>query len=348
MTRKDTRLTAIDVFSGCGGLTTGLKRSGFEVITAIEQAEAPSQAFRLNHPDVPVLQTDVRNVRAATLMDALSIEKGQLDLLAGCSPCQGFSRMRTRNHRIAAKDDRNDLILEFARLAAGLRPRVVLIENVPGLAHDPRFRQLATALRSLGYDVAYSVLDLSEFGIPQRRKRLIVIASRVGPIPLPHGHADPGTVRSAIGHLPSPRESSDPIHRSVTSHSTRIARKIAKVPRNGGSRADLGPRQQLQCHKRLRGFWDVYGRMAWDRPSPTITRFSTNPSKGRYLHPTQNRAITLREAALLQTLPSRYRFPLKRFGRGAVASMIGEALPPVFAAQVGRWIKRHILSQMEP
>ena len=332
------RLRAIDIFCGCGGVTTGLKAAGFRVLAGIENAAAPAEAFRLNHPDVRLIQSDIRCIPAEETLVGLALRPGELDLLAGCSPCQGFSRLRTRNRGRAADDDRNDLILEFIRFAEALLPKTVLIENVPGLVHDSRFTDLVIGLEGLGYSVAASVLDLSEFGVPQRRKRLILLASRSQLMPMPRPGRIRKTVRTVIGHLSQPAKSTDPLHKSVTRHSKPVLHKIGRIPRNGGSRIDLGPAGQLACHRRLEGFWDVYGRMSWDEPSPTITRFSFNPSKGRYLHPSQDRAITLREAALLQTLPVGYKFPLARYGRGAVASMIGEALPPAFVTHLGRHI----------
>jgi len=164
---------------------------------------------------------------------------------------------------------------------------------------------------------------------------------------LPEAKGPRLTVQWAIGSLPEPKESDDPIHRSLSVHSEAVMERIRKTPRDGGSRMDLGPDAQLPCHQNFDGYRDVYGRMAWGKPAPTITRFSINPSKGQYLHPEQDREITLREASLLQTFPPNYQFPLDEFGRGAVASMIGEALPPEFAEQLGEHIKRHILTMSQ-
>jgi DNA (cytosine-5)-methyltransferase 1 len=265
-------------------------------------------------------------------------------LLAGCPPCQGFSRMRTRNRKRAAKDDRNDLVLEFVRLAEGLLPKTILFENVPGLLHDERFDKLVRRLERKGFLLNYDTLNLAKYGIPQRRRRLILVASRLGNLSLPEAKGPERDVKWAIGSLPKPGESKDPLHSSLASHSPAVMERIKKIPKDGGSRADLGPDAQLPCHREFDGYRDVYGRMAWKKPSPTITRYSTNPSKGRYLHPEQDREISLREASLLQTFPSDYKFPLEEFGRGAVASMIGEALPPEFASQAGEHVKSHILT----
>jgi DNA (cytosine-5)-methyltransferase 1 len=223
-----------------------------------------------------------------------------------------------------------------------LLPSVILFENVPGLMDDHRFTSLQERLAAKQYHVDYKVLNLAAYGIPQRRRRLIIIGSRLGEIHIPAASNQKSTVRHAIEKLPSPGDSDDPIHRSIAHHSTAVTERIKKIPKNGGSRTDLGADAQLACHRKFDGYKDVYGRMAWDKPAPTITRFSINPSKGRYLHPEQDREITMREAALLQTFPPDYRFPLDEFGRFEVASMIGEALPPKFAQYVGEHIAKHI------
>jgi len=342
MRSRAKRPTAIDVFCGCGGATAGLKKSGFRVLAGVELSEAAAEAFRLNHPEVELYRNDIRDLHPAKLLRELGLRKKELDLLIGCSPCQGFSRMRTRNRREAADDPRNDLVFEFVRLTKGLLPKAIVFENVPGLMHDTRFAAMVQALEHLGYSVSSGILELSQYGVPQRRKRLILTGSRAGRIGLPTASGRRMTVRDAIGGLPRPAKSADPLQKSVTAHSDDIKKKIAKIPKNGGSRIDLGEDEQLPCHTKVDGFHDVYGRMSWNKPSPTITRFSLNPSKGRYLHPTQNRAISLREAALLQTLPPSYKFPLEEYGRGAVASMIGEVLPPLFAEQLAYHVQKHL------
>lgn len=335
--------TALDVFCGCGGLTTGLVRAGFRVLAAIEIDPAALLSYSANHPTVPLFAGDVRDLTASHILETLQLGETELDLLAGCSPCQGFSRMRTRNRREAADDERNDLVLEFVRLAEGLVPKTLLFENVPGLLHDCRFEEMKHRLVAKGYLLDYRIVDLADYGVPQRRRRLILIGSRIGWPIVPQAQSSKRDVRSAIGSVPPPQDSDDPLHRSLSSHSDAVMQRIKRIPKNGGSRTDLGPDAQLLCHRGFDGYRDVYGRMAWDKPAPTITRFSFNPSKGRYLHPEQDRAISLREAALLQTFPPDYYFPLEQYGRGAVASMIGEALPPRFAERIAE----HILSYLQ-
>jgi len=333
--------TAIDVFSGCGGLTTGLKAAGFLVLAGVEIDKASVTAYKMNHPGIYVFG-DIRQLTAVRIMETLELAVGELDLLAGCPPCQGFSRMRTRNRKEAVEDDRNDLVLDFVRLAEGLLPKTVLFENVPGLLHDWRFDDLVKRLERKGFLLDYDTLNLAKYGIPQRRRRLILVGSRLGNLDLPEAKGPERDVEWAIRSLPKPGESEDPIHNSLASHSPAVMERIRKIPKDGGSRMDLGRDAQLPCHRDFGGYRDVYGRMAWNKPSPTITRYSTNPSKGRYLHPEQDREISLREVSLLQTFPPGYKFPLEEFGREAVASMMGEAFPPEVVRQVGEHVKSHI------
>jgi DNA (cytosine-5)-methyltransferase 1 len=334
--------TAIDLFSGCGGLTTGLKLAGFRVLAAIEREAGALEAYAANHPDVPhVYKQDIREVTGRRVLDDLKLEPGDLDLLAGCPPCQGFSRMRTLNRGEAVEDPRNDLVREYLRLVRELLPRALMFENVPGLANDPRYQELLQAIRDLGYDAKYEIHNAADFGVPQRRRRLILLAARGAQVEMPEKlpAEDRPTVRSVIAELLKPGESGDPAHDVTELRHPRIEELIRLVPHDGGSRGDLGPDRVLACHVKCEGFYDVYGRMHWDEVSPTITSGFVNPSKGRFLHPEQDRCVTPREAALLQTFPPDYEFPMKR-GKYPVATMIGNAFPPELA-------RRHALAIVE-
>lgn len=336
--------TAIDVFAGCGGLTAGLKKAGFHVMGAIEIDTLAKETYEANHPDVKFISKDIREVAAASLMRKVGIRKGELDLLAGCPPCQGFSTLRTNNSGKAVRDPRNDLIMEFLRLVERMRPKAVMLENVPGLAKDRRFNRFAKRLGELGYKGNYDVLDTADYGVPQRRRRLIFLASLVGAPPLatPSIHGS-RTVRDAIGHLPIPGTGSDKLHNLPERRSEKVKKLIKMIPLDGGSRSDLPEEVRLDCHSRCDGFYDVYGRMCWDDVSPTITSGCFNPSKGRFLHPEQHRAITMREAALLQGFPRGYRFPTLD-NKSAIALMIGNALPPPFVAAHAKSVLKTIRS----
>lgn len=328
-----TQLTAFDVFSGAGGLTVGLHQAGFRVIGAVELDPTAAETYEQNHPGVLLWKQDIQTLPVDEVLEKLGIEPGQLDLLAGCPPCQGFSSMRTRNGKLKVNDARNDLVHDFLRLVEGLRPKAVMLENVPELAKDVRMKLIMKKLRVLGYYAgpdSFEVRNVKNFDVPQSRRRLILMTSRQGKVPFPEASGKTLTVRGTIGHLPAPDASADPLHRAVMQNGPKVLEMIKAVPLDGGSRSDLPAEMQLECHKRLkRGYFDVYGRMAWDEVAPTITGGCTNPSKGRFLHPQQHRAISLREAALLQGFPKDYKFSLKR-GRVVASLMIGNALPPAF------------------
>ena len=334
--RRRNGLCAIDLFSGCGGLTLGLKQAGFRVLGAVEIDATAVKTYEANHPDVYVKQADIKKVSAAGLMHDLNIRPGELDLLAGCPPCQGFSTLRTNNGARRNRDARNNLVHDMLRFTRALRPKAVMMENVPGLMRHKPFRDLCDGLRKLGYRLTFAVKDAAQFGVPQRRRRLILLAGRGFDIEFAAESRRPRTVRGAIGRLAEPGRSRDSLHNiPERKRLQRIEQLIKDIPKNGGSRGDLPRRRQLQCHKDRDGFHDIYGRMAWDKVAPTITSGCFNPSKGRFLHPERNRAITMREAALLQGFPKGYVFDVSA-GKEAIALMIGNAFPPEF-------IRRHAL-----
>jgi DNA (cytosine-5)-methyltransferase 1 len=332
-------LIAVDAFCGCGGTSLGLNRAGFTVGAAIEVEPWAAEAYALNHPKTAVFY-DIRATPAALLLDYLGIGKGDLDLLTGCPPCQGFSSIRTLNAG-PARDRRNNLIFDFLRLIEGIRPKTILFENVPGLIENWRFSDVVAQLGRWKYHVTFAKLDAARFGVPQRRKRLVMAASRLGPIDLSVPEMRLRTVKDAIKGLVAPRASSNWLHRWHSTHSEEVLERIRSTPKNGGSRADLGKDRQLPCHRGKEGFHDIYGRMEWSRVAPTITRFSNNPSKGRFLHPTQNRALTLLESAILQSFPRSYRFP-RNAPPTIIASMIGEAFPPKMAEMLAKRVAEQL------
>lgn len=334
-------LTAIDLFSGCGGMTVGLRRAGMVVVGAVELDQLAAQTYRANHPSVHVWQEDIRDVSARRIKRRLGLKKGELDLLAGCPPCQGFSRLRTLNGTVSVRDDRNDLVFEFLRLVDELRPKTVMMENVPGLARDKRLTRFLRALGELGYHCKHDVLDVAKYGVPQRRHRLILLGGLADEIDFCAAARRKRTVRETLRGLPRVGRSGDPAHDITENRSAHIVDMIRRIPSNGGSRGDLPDTFRLECHERCEGFYDVYGRMKWGDVSPTITSGFVNPSKGRFLHPRAHRTITVREAALLQSFPRRYRFPMDA-GKYPVAEMIGNAIPPEFIRRQARRIVQHL------
>lgn len=303
--------------------------AGFIVVGAVEKDPLAAETYRSNHSHVHVWRSDIRRISASQMLDKLEIEKGELDLLAGCPPCQGFSSIRRRNKK-NKKDPRNELLFDFLRFVRILWPKTIAFENVPGLLTYWRWKEFIAKLERLGYVVQYQVVNAADYGVPQRRRRLVLLGSRIGEITLPKTVKIKRTVRQVIGGLPIPGKSGDPLHDLPEKRSEIVRSRIKLVPKNGGSRTSIAGQEQLPCHQRCEGFKDVYGRMAWSDVAPTITGGCVNPSKGRFIHPTANRAITLREAALLQTFPKKYVFSLNK-GKHAVALMIGNAFPPRLA-----------------
>jgi DNA (cytosine-5)-methyltransferase 1 len=341
--RSSAVLTAVDLFSGCGGLSLGLKRGGFQVVAAVEVEPKAQATYKLNHPKVRLYGSDIRRLDPADVLREVGLAPGDLDLLAGCPPCQGFSRLRTKNQKTSVSDCRNGLIRDFLRFVQVMNPKTVMLENVPALAKDGRFARMRSDLEDLGFEVIVQVLDAADYGVPQRRKRLIMLASRVHQPAVALKSRQRTTVREALMSVGPRSSTQDQLHSLPENRSEAVRALISKIPRNGGSRSDLGERHQLACHKRSDGFKDVYGRMSWNDVSPTITSGCHNPSKGRFLHPTHNRTITLREAALLQGFPKDYRFDVSH-GKEAIALMIGNALPPPFIAAHARALRRGLMS----
>ncbi|MBU7438598.1 DNA cytosine methyltransferase [Paraburkholderia fungorum] len=334
---------AIDLFSGCGGLSTGLKQAGFRVRAAVEIDTKAQQTYRLNHPAVKLYGRDIRKLSVREVMRDLGLSSGELDLLAGCPPCQGFSRLRTLNQVDSVEDPRNNLVQDFLRFVRVLRPKTVMLENVPALENDERFVALCKSLSAMKYQLVVHVLNAADYSVAQRRKRLILLASKVHVPTVAPKSEKRKTVEDIIRHLEAPSSTGDALHAVPERRSEKVMELIRLIPRNGGSRTDLPIERQLECHKRSDGFHDVYGRMAWNDLSPTITSGCINPSKGRFLHPTQDRTITLREAALLQGFPPKYKFDVSH-GKEAIALMIGNALPPPFIAAHARALRQGIFA----
>jgi len=240
-------LKALDLFSGCGGLSLGLKQAGFRVLAAIEIDPKAQETYQLNPPDVELIPDDIRKVAAHRLMKSLGLKAGQLDLLAGCPPCQGFSRIRTKNRRTSEKDARNDLIFDFLRFVRAFKPKSVMLENVPALKDDPRFTRFMAAMKTLGYCGTPEIQDASKFGVPQRRKRLIYLAVR-GKRAIPKLSADypARTVRDAIGTMETAGHSGDPLHDMPEHRLPKTLELIRAIPKNGGSRSDLPPKNLSQ------------------------------------------------------------------------------------------------------
>lgn len=271
-------------------------------------------------------------------------------MLIGCAPCAPFSIYTGRYRKVKQKDDRWRLLEEFSRLISAIKPDVVSMENVPRLVRHHAFRNFVVGLKDAGYEVTYQKVRAQHYGVPQRRARLVLIASKWGKVAFPPAThlRNPVTVRRAIGKLP-PLEAGKPCKRDRL-HVTRglTPRNLArlKVTAEGGSWKDWDEDLQLACHKKKNGssFRSVYGRMRWDEPSPVITTQCLGIGNGRFGHPEQDRAISIREAALLQSFPKKFRFVRPRgpvLGK-PLARHIGNAVPVRLAQVIARAIKRHL------
>lgn len=278
--KLDTRsFSAVDLFSGCGGLTRGLTSAGFRVRAAVEIDQKAQRTYSLNFPNVRLYKQDIRDLSAKSLLRGIRLRRGGLDLLAGCPPCQGFSRLRTRNQHASIEDPRNDLINEFLRFVRVLLPKTIMLENVPSLESDSRFKALLAALVKLRYKVVVQVLNAADYSVPQRRKRLILLGSRLSEPKLAPKATQRLTVRHALATIEHPTKTKDRLHAIPENRAHGVRELIKLIPMDGGSRADLPANYTLECHKRSDGFRDVYGRMAWDEVSPTITSGCINPSR---------------------------------------------------------------------
>ncbi len=338
-------MKAIDLFCGAGGLTRGLRHAGWSVIAGIDVDGTAAKSYEHNNSGSRFVRADLRRVSGDDIRALAGCVSRRRLLLAGCAPCQPFSKQR-RRHGLGKRTDAT-LLVDFARLVAKLRPGVVLMENVPGITAVPgfsSFRRFLKTLRDCGYQCEHRVLNACDFGVPQHRRRYVLLAARSAMPRLPRGTADipaahPATVRRAIGHLPA--IGAGETHPRIPNHSAarlfrRNLARIRATPADGGSRCDWPKRLglELDCHRKAGvGFSDVYGRMWWDRVAPTLTSRCNSLSNGRFGHPEQDRAISLREAAALQTFPDDYEF----FGaQNRIARWIGNAVPVSLAAALGR------------
>lgn len=329
---------AIDLFCGCGGMSTGLEKAGFQVLGAVDSDLSSIMTYKMNHPHTMIWKRNIRKLDPREMLNALHIKKGDLDLLVGCPPCQGFSSMRYLTRTKNYNDPRNDLLFEFVRFIKALWPQAVLMENVPGLVKDRRLNAFCQQLEKISYRGSHRILDAADYGVPQHRRRLVYLAGRAQPIPFPRPSRIRKTVRGSIGALSRPGNSGDPLHDALTHYTPKVLNLIQHIPPDGGSHSDLPPDLQIKRLKQFAGLQDVYGRLWWDKPAPTITGRCNNLSSGRYIHPDQDRIITLREAALLQSFPHQYKLSVSN--KDEAAKMIGNAVPPLLAAALGRAVRK--------
>lgn len=338
-------MKALDFFCGAGGLTRGLLDAGIEVVSGIDLDESCRETYEKNNAPATFQAWDIRKLGVADIAgfasDAL-VDPDEL-LLAACAPCQAFSMQRKSEH---IRPDAT-LLTEFGRLIHEIKPGWVIVENVPGIMRVPGFstyRRFLKVLNDCEYQYDVAPLNAKYYGVPQNRVRMVLIASRLCSVALPkrtHGIEGQNfaTVRETIEHFPSigPGEECLEVPNHRTSELTAINRKrIKATPPDGGDRLAWPKELWLNCHlKDYDGHTDVYGRLYWDKPAPTLTGKCNSLSNGRYGHPVQDRAISLREAAALQSFHDEYEF----FGvLRTVAQHIGNAVPPRLGAVLGQTV----------
>ena len=339
-----------DFFCGCGGTSAGFARAGIQIVVGIDNDPDAAITFRANFPEALFLEGDIRALRATDLQSHITRDEKDVWLFSACAPCQPFAKHRQSS---LLQDDKANLLSEFLRFVDEYRPELLFVENVPGLASRAEsfgpFNQLLDTLDSRGYWMKYGEFDCWDFGVPQKRRRFALVGSRLGPIHFPtrtHGpgtaNPDYSTVREWIGDLPKihagQRHEHVPNHRAA-SLSTLNLERIRATP-EGGGRRDWPESLELDCHRGgFKGYSDVYGRMRWDAPASALTTRCISYSNGRFGHPNQDRAISAREAACLQTFPCTFEFA---GNLSSVARQIGNAVPVLVSERFGENFMNHL------
>ena len=333
------KIGAIDLFCGAGGLTCGLKKAGVDVVAGIDFDNSCKFPYEYNN-NTSFINEDIHNIKGTEIKKAL---RGyDIKVLVGCAPCQPFSNhQKDKKNRKKHKDW--SLLYEFSRIINECKPTIISMENVPELAKEKVFKDFIKNLEKNKYKISYSIVNVADYGVAQNRKRLILLASKKNNIQLisPTNKNNYVTVKHVIGHLPRISAGAtcktDELHTSASLSALNIER--IKASKQDGTWEDWPPKLILKCHRKKTGktYSSVYGRMSWNKPSPTITTQFTSYGTGRFGHPTQNRAISLREGALLQSFPRNYCFSNKvnKSNFQTIARQIGNAVPPRLGEIIG-------------
>ena len=351
---KVSDFSVIDLFCGVGGLTHGFVKEQFKVDAGIDFDETCKYAFEENNNSI-FYHKDITSLKSEEL--AAKFTKGRKKILVGCAPCQPFSiynRKGVKKSERTSSDHKWKLLYSFANLVDEIEPEIISMENVPQLLNfnDGKvFKDFVKRLQKKKYYVTWSIVNAQDYGVPQRRKRLILFGSKHGEIKIIEKTIKNNnyvTVRQAIGHLPPVEDGvthpSDGLHKSRKL--TDLNKKRIRATKEGGNWQDWDESLWLECHKKESGknFKSVYGRMKWNDVAPTMTTYCIGLSNGRFGHPEQDRAITLREAALIQSFPNDYKFiePNKEISNNVLARQIGNAVPVGLGVVVAKSIKNHI------
>ncbi|MCU0786224.1 MAG: DNA cytosine methyltransferase [Verrucomicrobia bacterium] len=360
---SSSKVTAIDLFCGAGGLTLAAERIGIRVVGALDNDSNACRTYRRNfigkRTNAPILvEKDILKIHAAGFLRLVKMRPGDLDILMGGPPCQGYSIHRLKDSGV--KDPRNALLVRYIEFVRVIQPKAFVIENVPGLLrerHSAYLHRLYRLAEEAGYELAPPVtLNAVDYGVPQNRKRVFILGTRgyAGDAqwpPLPT-HFDPSSAFATESGLAAWRTASDVFKQAMRAgdpnnvhmhHSPELVRVFASTPRNGGSRRHSN--RTLECHTEHDGHWDVYGRINPAKPGPTMTTACVNPSKGRFLHPTKNHGITVRHAARFQTFPDDFVF---EGGLMSGATQVGNAVPVLLGAAVLKSVLAFVRAGAKP
>lgn len=340
-------VSVVDLFCGIGGMTHGFIKEGFDVVAGVDIDGTCKYAYERNNPGATFYQWNLERV-AAEKIGAL-FPSGHTRILIGCAPCQPFSKLTQKYAKEGTPNDKWRLVRLFSNKIERILPDIVSMENVPELEDHQVFANYVSSLERLGYQIWHEVVACEDYGVPQARHRLVLLASRFGKIRLiPRTHRKWRTLRDVIGGLDpigaGEMSRRDPLHYSSGLSPLNIQR-IRSTPA-GGTWRDWPEYLKLECHKRPTGrsYSTAYGRMRWDEPAPTITTEFINLGSGKFGHPEQDRALSIREGALIQTFPKSYRFirPTQEIGRKRLARHIGNAVPIRLGRIIARSIRKHL------
>jgi len=345
-------VAAIDLFCGVGGLTHGLIKAGISVVAGIDVDNTCRYAFEKNNNSTFIN----KSVKDLTERDLEKLyQNADIKILVGCSPCQCFSK-HTQKNKTRSKDGKWKLLYSFSNLVNSVKPDIVSMENVAEIRKQKVFEDFVKNLILTGYYVSWQIIYCPNYGIPQNRRRLVLLASKLGKIeiiPKTHSPSSYKTVRDVIGKMEAIEDgcssSNDSMHRAWCLSSINKKRIRQSLP--GGTWLDWDEELRTPCHRKKSGqtYSAVYGRMCWDKPAPTITTQFYSYGTGRFGHPVQDRALSLREGALLQTFPKYYDFidPEKPFSFSRIGTHIGNAVPVRLGIVIGKSIKKHVAKHYE-
>lgn len=343
-------VTVIDLFCGVGGLTCGLQKAGLNVVAGFDSDNTCKFAYEYNN-NAQFINCDISKIDSSEIRKYYN--KDDIKVLVGCAPCQTFSR-QTNKYKDRTKDEKWNLLKFYAKHIENIKPDIISMENVPELVNFDIFQYFINVLEKNKYNISYQIVDCSKYGLPQKRRRLVLLASKFGKIDLikPSKNQIYRTVGTEIKDLPKLKNGeqckTDPLHRCAKLTDLNLKRIKQSIP--GGTWQDWDEELLPNCYKKSSGksYSAVYGRMKWDSPSPTMTTQFYVYGTGRFGHPEQNRGLSLREGALLQTFPKEYKFiENNEYSLKIIGRHIGNAVPVDLGEVIGKSIQEHIKTHIK-